>query len=76
MKKNNQFNDFHFNFTHSYLRFPHDPSSSNANDESDDNVAGSTSGNFENDRIMGIPNKDCDDGKVSEILNFIEIPLI
>lgn len=23
------------------------------------------SGNFENDRIMGIPNKDCDDGEVS-----------
>lgn len=34
------------------FRFPHEPTSSENNQ------------NFEQDRIMGIPNKDCDDGKV------------
>lgn len=43
------------------LRFPHDPSKA----EADHNVIAPAKSNFENDRIMGIPNKDCDDGEVS-----------
>lgn len=57
-----------------HFRFPHDPSSPDTNkddkDEKDDDKSVSSpvkTSNPENDRIMGIPNKDCDDGEVSEM---------
>lgn len=49
-----------------HFRFPHDPSSPDTNKDDDKIVSDPVmTSSPENDRIMGIPNKDCDDGEVS-----------